>query len=59
MPEYHFIADDLGIDRNYKYNASGPNAKTQEDWLEDAAIDVESGFLHRLQAEFRMDEFDG
>lgn len=62
MAELHFIADDLGFDRDKSYAnevVRAGNPPPQEDWLADADIDIASGFLRRLGAEFRMDDLDG
>lgn len=54
MTELHYIADDLGFDRDKDYS-TGITKAPKEDWLADADVDLKSGFEEMLSLEAGLD----
>lgn len=50
MADLHFIADDLGFDRDKDYSV-GITRAPNEDWLADADVDLKAGFEQMLWLE--------
>lgn len=57
MAELHYIADDLGFDRNW--SSFGEPLVQRETWLDDADVELHAGVLERLRRERKVDELDG
>lgn len=57
LPDRHYIADDLGIPRDYWYRDQH-EPPVEDTWLDDADLSMHLGVERRLHAEVLMDELD-